>query len=489
MHQMLEQAEWMNLHDSLFTSDSIGLSLVRYYDHWWHSTALRLRAYYMLGCAYRDMGDKTIALHYFETAVQKADTLDSDCDYATLSRVFGEMGAIYGEQSQSYEHLHAYQEQSRLALKAGDTLLSISALGHTIGSYSVLGDTATMMQVANKVRRFYLQKGDRKQAARVYYTPIYTYACNGDYEWVRRLLDTYERESGLFDEQGNIQAGNELYYYSKGLLYKGTNWIDSAEYYFRRLLSSDYSMEASKSLLSIYEAQGNSDSIEKYARIYQQEKAKRAIRNRMDIQSVLLSESKYEQTQSQHQANQKAREAWMAWRLVLTIGVAFVLILFFFFYIYNKVRNRARKKDEALQLTADKLQKAEVEIGNWNMALREEQLRGEEIVKLFEAMARKEYNGKRPTKREWSQLSGTFKRHMPHIWSQFVIRKLSDQERLVAILAFLDIPSSGIATLLDISPQAVGNAKSGANQKLSGQRSASTLLITLRKVSQPASKG
>jgi hypothetical protein len=78
---------------------------------------------------------------------------------------------------------------------------------------------------------------------------------------------------------------------------------------------------------------------------------------------------------------------------------------------------------------------------------------------------------------------------MPHIWSQFVIRKLSDQERLVAILAFLDIPSSGIATLLDISPQAVGNAKSGANQKLSGQRSASTLLITLRKVSQPASKG
>ena len=209
----------------------------------------------------------------------------------------------------------------------------------------------------------------------------------------------------------------------------------------------------------------------------------------MDIQSVLLSESKYEQTQSQHQANQKAREAWMAWRLVLTIGVAFVLILFFFFYIYNKVRNRARKKDEALQLTADKLQKAEVEIGNWNMALREEQLRGEEIVKLFEAMARKEYNGKRPTKREWGQLTSAFKRHMPHVWSQFVSFKLSEQERLVALLTLIDIPSGGIATLLDISPQAVGNAKSGANQKLSGQRSASTLLITLRKVSQPASKG
>ncbi|MBQ7570812.1 MAG: hypothetical protein IJT19_01055, partial [Bacteroidaceae bacterium] len=36
MRHMLEQAEWMNLHDSAFTSDSVGRALVRYYDHWWH---------------------------------------------------------------------------------------------------------------------------------------------------------------------------------------------------------------------------------------------------------------------------------------------------------------------------------------------------------------------------------------------------------------------------------------------------------------------
>ena len=52
MRSLLEQAEWMNRHDSLFTSDSIGRALVSYYDHWWHPADLRLRAYYMLGCAY-----------------------------------------------------------------------------------------------------------------------------------------------------------------------------------------------------------------------------------------------------------------------------------------------------------------------------------------------------------------------------------------------------------------------------------------------------
>ena len=488
MRQTLEQAERMNLHDSLFTSDSIGLSLVRYYDHWWHPANLRLRAYYILGCAYRDMGDKTIALRHFETAVQKADTLDSDCDYVTLSRILGEMGAIYGEQYQSYEHLHAYQEQSRLALKTGDTLLSIGALAHTVGSYSALGDTATMMNVANKVRRLFLQRGDHEQAARVYDIPIYTYARNGDYNQVRRLLDIYERESGLFDRHGSIQPGNELYYYSKGLLYKGTGQADSAEYYFRRLLASDYSMEASEALLSIYEGQENADSIEKYARIHQQEKAKRAIRSRMSIHAAQLSESKYEQTQSRHLASQKESEARMAWHLLLFIAAALILTLFMACIIYKKVRQRARQKDEALQLASDKLQKAETQIGNWDMALREEQLRDEEIVQLFVAMARKEYNGKRPTKREWGQLTSAFKRHMPHVWSQFVSFKLSEQERLVALLTLIDSPSGGIATLLDISPQAVGNAKSGANLKLSGEKSASALLTTLKKVSQIAGR-
>ena len=56
MLALLEQAEEMNRTDQPFQSDSIGKALVSYYDHWWHSRNHRMRAYYMLGSAYRDMG-------------------------------------------------------------------------------------------------------------------------------------------------------------------------------------------------------------------------------------------------------------------------------------------------------------------------------------------------------------------------------------------------------------------------------------------------
>ena len=63
--RLLAEAEEMNRNDSLFTSDSLGLALVRHYDHWWHTRNHRLRAYYMLGCAYRDMGEAPAAIHYY----------------------------------------------------------------------------------------------------------------------------------------------------------------------------------------------------------------------------------------------------------------------------------------------------------------------------------------------------------------------------------------------------------------------------------------
>ncbi|MBQ7571496.1 MAG: hypothetical protein IJT19_04580, partial [Bacteroidaceae bacterium] len=92
MRHLLEQAEWMNQHDSAFSSDSIGLRLVRYYDHWWHPADLRLRAYYMLGCAYRDLGNAPRALENYQLAAAQADTLTApDSTLNRLMRVHSQM--------------------------------------------------------------------------------------------------------------------------------------------------------------------------------------------------------------------------------------------------------------------------------------------------------------------------------------------------------------------------------------------------------------
>ena len=100
---LLEQAEDMNCNDVPFTSDSLGLALVRHYDHWWHSPHLRLRAY-MLGSAYRDMGEAPAAIHYYNIATEQVDTAHADsATYATLFRVYGQMAMIYEQQNLPYE--------------------------------------------------------------------------------------------------------------------------------------------------------------------------------------------------------------------------------------------------------------------------------------------------------------------------------------------------------------------------------------------------
>ena len=62
-----------------FTTDSIALAVARYYDR--HgSPNERMRALYIAGLSYRDLGDAPSALKYFRMAVEAADTMDKHCD-------------------------------------------------------------------------------------------------------------------------------------------------------------------------------------------------------------------------------------------------------------------------------------------------------------------------------------------------------------------------------------------------------------------------
>ena len=65
--QQLERFEEMNRTDVPMTPDSVQ-PIVRHYDHWWHSRNHRMRAYYMLGCAYRDQGSAPRALENYQRA-------------------------------------------------------------------------------------------------------------------------------------------------------------------------------------------------------------------------------------------------------------------------------------------------------------------------------------------------------------------------------------------------------------------------------------
>lgn len=94
MYYQLLLADAMNKAYVDIKSDSILKEVVHYYDR--HGSANeRMRAHYLLGCAYRDMGEAPMALKCYQDAVEQADTTSKECNYSLMSKVYGQMGSLF----------------------------------------------------------------------------------------------------------------------------------------------------------------------------------------------------------------------------------------------------------------------------------------------------------------------------------------------------------------------------------------------------------
>ena len=107
-------AESENKLDKQMPSDTAFQEVVDYYDR--HGNAnQRLKAYYLMGCIYRDMHEAPMALQWYLDATEQADTLAADCDYLTLMKVYGQMADIYHSQLMPSEEIEAYRHFSKCA--------------------------------------------------------------------------------------------------------------------------------------------------------------------------------------------------------------------------------------------------------------------------------------------------------------------------------------------------------------------------------------
>ena len=128
MHAALkEQQEW-NQADTVFTSDSVARVLVAYFDHPWHRANDRMLAHYLLGRAHADMGEAPQAIEDYQTAVECADTTDSDCDFRLLRNVYGQMAEVFHAQNLPEDEMIAQKKYNHLSWIIGDTLSAI--MGH-----------------------------------------------------------------------------------------------------------------------------------------------------------------------------------------------------------------------------------------------------------------------------------------------------------------------------------------------------------------------
>ena len=267
MRAELDSINQRNRNDQPFTAADVQ-PYVDFFDD--HGTANdRLLAHYLLGRAYHEHGEAPMALQCYQDALDCADTLSTDCDYAQLARVYGQMAQIFYEQG-LYQQQLSYDELSvKEAWKGKDNLLALRNYEQESQAYRNLNMPDSLLYICEHVSQLYRQYGYTHYAARALFHTFSTLIHRKEFDKVRKYMLLYESESEYFDSLGNIQRGREIYYKIKGLYYLNTNVLDSAEYYFRKELrdGKDFGNQnsAANGLAYLYHKTHKQDSAAKYA--------------------------------------------------------------------------------------------------------------------------------------------------------------------------------------------------------------------------------
>ena len=233
MRYQLVYAKGMNKGYVDFTTDSLMKEIVDYYDN--HGTCQQqMLAHYLLGCVYRDLGDSPASLSCYNDAVEKVDTMSSDCDYKLLTRVYEQQGALFLSQSMPQNALSAYQKAEKYAWIAKDTLSAVLSYEHLGNIYEYMGNMNKVIEVYENASRRYRQYGYPVQAARALGGAIQALILTKQYAKAKKYMDVFEAESGYFQKDSCYSYINySHYYYLKGL-YCLESHSDSAKYWFTK---------------------------------------------------------------------------------------------------------------------------------------------------------------------------------------------------------------------------------------------------------------
>ena len=344
MYYHLLLADAMNKAYVDMSTDSILKEVADYYDR--HGSANeQMRAHYLLGCAYRDMGEAPMALQCYQDAVDKADILGANCNYSLLSKVYAQMGELFYLQNLVSEQVQMIHHSINCSLIAGDTLAAMYNYEQLCGIYEHSGKIDSALYVADSILNWYKTHNYVEDAAITQGRASVFHILLSQTEKARKKMTEYEIHSGLFDKDGNISKGREVYYYYKGLLHLQENNYDSAEYFFRKELKKgtdiNNQIAGFKGLAKLFEIKHKSDSAVKYYRYaYNMNDSAYAQLATQDIERI---KALYNYSRSQNIAKVKSEEANRERSKRLSIVAVFSILTIFcvllIYYLYRKGRN------------------------------------------------------------------------------------------------------------------------------------------------------
>ena len=340
--EQLEMLEHMNRADSVMKNDSLAEDLVNYFNKY-GSTNEQMRAYYILGRTYFDLGELPRALETYLIAADCADTTATDCDFRTLSRVYANMGAVFQRQVQPRSCLEVLSYAENYAYRANDTLMAIECNSRKANAYFFLHENDSVITILEKIYNKFMNIGDSKSAARVLSKTIIPLLEKGRIDKAGENLRIYEESSGLVNNEGVVEKGREVYYYIKGKYLLSIGKIDSAEQVFRKeLLSTDdinNKIAANKGLHEVFIYKRNTDSIAKYASLgYLLNDSAYSLSEMQNIQKLKLA---YEYNHQKLLAEQNKLKAERAINVLLLVALIVVIFGMFFINRYKRLKKIA----------------------------------------------------------------------------------------------------------------------------------------------------
>ena len=459
--------------DTVFSDDSLQLLLSDYFDRNGTSNE-KMWAYYLLGRAYSDMGDASMAQKAFHDAAEKADTSSSDCDYWNLCRLYFQLSDLHYQSMLPKEMLNTLNLAQAYAKKAGDTISFISAIGRKALAYELTDNPDSQILCAEKASTLFLSHGQKELSYQYLSAAILPLVQKGDLRKASEYISIYEANSGYFDENNNIQEGREIYYYHKGLYYLESEKLDSAEWMFRRLLHLAQNINdihaAYLGLRNKYRISGPVDSLAKYAILSEQFDDSLYLSNyRANLQKneQMYNYTRYLETSHKYKIESNKRRNGM---IILSLLLLLIILTSVVFYIHNRMRHKNQLLEykntinQLYQLKASKdteLINKDKEIDKLTSRIKELQssinkdikedldkiLMESAIVKKIIEVVNHPQN--RLLYEDWNNLDLLFEREYPNFhFTLCNIHRLTEQEYRICQLVRLHISPSSISSLM-----------------------------------------
>ncbi len=168
MRQRLDALNALNRADSVLTATERdeAQALADYFDS--HGTPNdQMLAHYLLGRCYADMREAPMALHCYQEAITRADTTSKDCDFAQLSRVYGQSASIFYQQGLYRNQLEYENLASNYAWRGNDILASLTNFAKQASAYDQLQmkDSAILIYT-DAIRQMKAHKYDKMHLRR-----------------------------------------------------------------------------------------------------------------------------------------------------------------------------------------------------------------------------------------------------------------------------------------------------------------------------------